>query len=92
MTPNQGVHLRVELLGRLDVRTQTDREIRLTGRHAQALFGLLVLVRRPRSRETIAADLWPEADANTAGSTLTDVRIGSGLHKRDGPVVNIPIF
>jgi DNA-binding SARP family transcriptional activator len=68
MTPNQGVHLRVELLGRLDVRTETDREIRLTGRHAQALFGLLVLVRRPRSRETIAADLWPEAEANTAGS------------------------
>ena len=68
MTPNQGVHLRVELLGRLDVRTESDREIRLTGRHAQALFGLLVLVRRPRSRETIAADLWPEAEANTAGS------------------------
>ena len=68
MTPNPGVHLRVALLGRLDIRTDTDREIHLGGRHAQALFGLLVLVRRPRSREAIAADLWPDADATSAGS------------------------
>jgi DNA-binding SARP family transcriptional activator len=38
------------------------------GRHAQALFALLVLARRPRSRETIAADLWPDADGTSAGS------------------------
>ena len=40
------------------------RHIRLPGRHAQALFALLVLARRPRSREAIAADLWPDADAD----------------------------
>jgi DNA-binding SARP family transcriptional activator len=68
MTPNPGVHLRVALLGRLDVRTGTGREVHLGGRHAQALFGLLALVRRPRSREAIAADLWPDADATSAGS------------------------
>src|SRR5215213_1742544 len=68
VTSNPGVHLRVELLGRLDIRTETGSEIRLTGRHAQALFGLLVLVPRPRSREAIAADLWPDADATSAGS------------------------
>ena len=38
------------------------------GRHAPALFALLVLVRRPRSREAIAADLWPESDTTSAGS------------------------
>ena len=66
--PSPGVHLRVELLGRLDIRTDAGREIRLSGRHAQALFGLLVLVPRPRSREAIAADLWPDADGTSAGS------------------------
>ena len=44
--------------------------IRVTfaGRHAPALFALLVLVRRPRTREAIAADLWPESDTTSAGS------------------------
>jgi DNA-binding SARP family transcriptional activator len=68
MTPNPGVYLQVALLGRLDIRTETGREIHLGGRHAQALFGLLALVPRPRSREAIAADLWPDADATSAGS------------------------
>jgi DNA-binding SARP family transcriptional activator len=41
--------------------------IRLAGRHAQALFALLVLDRRRRPREAIAADLWPDANgASTA--------------------------
>src|SRR4249919_1270005 len=62
------VRLRVDLLGRLDARTADGRPIRLTGRHAQALFALLVLARRPRSREAIAADLWPDADGTSAGS------------------------
>ena len=62
------VRLRVDLLGRLDARTAEGRPIRLTGRHAQALFALLVLARRPRSREAIAADLWPDADGTSAGS------------------------
>jgi DNA-binding SARP family transcriptional activator len=62
------VRLKVDLLGRLDARTADDRHIRLPGRHAQALFALLVLARRPRSREAIAADLWPDADGASAGS------------------------
>ena len=66
--PNPKVRLRVELLGRLEARTASGRPIRLTGRHAQALFALLVLARRPRSREAIAADLWPDADGTSVGS------------------------
>ena len=62
------VRLEVDLLGRLDVRAATGRPVRLPGRHAQALFALLVLARRPRSREAIAADLWPDADGASAGS------------------------
>ena len=58
--------IRVELLGSLSVRTAKGTPIVLGGRHAPALFALLVLVRRPRSREAIAADLWPEADATSA--------------------------
>ena len=62
------LRLKVDLLGRLDARTADDRHIRLPGRHAQALFALLVLAHRPRSREAIAADLWPDADGTSAGS------------------------
>ena len=53
--------LQVTLLGRFSVRTTSGREIRLVGRHAQALFTLLALTRRPRTREAIATDLWPES-------------------------------
>ena len=66
--PAPRVRLKVDLLGRLEARTSDDRNIRLPGRHAQALFALLVLARRPRSREAIAADLWPDADGTSAGS------------------------
>jgi DNA-binding SARP family transcriptional activator len=62
------IRLQVDLLGRLDARTTSGRHIRLPGRHAQALFAILVLARRPRSREAIAADLWPDADGGSAGS------------------------
>lgn len=62
------IRLRVALLGRLEARTIDGRVIKLPGRHAQALFALLVLGRRPRSREAIAADLWPDADVGSAGS------------------------
>jgi DNA-binding SARP family transcriptional activator len=53
--------LDVTLLGRFAIRTAGGREIRLVGRHAQALFTLLALTRRPRTREAIATDLWPES-------------------------------
>jgi DNA-binding SARP family transcriptional activator len=59
--------LDIELLGRFRVRTTTGRELRLLGRHAQALFALLALTRRPRTREAIAADLWPDSVAVSTG-------------------------
>jgi DNA-binding SARP family transcriptional activator len=60
--------LRVNLLGRLDVSGADGAAVRLGGRHAPALFALLVLARRPRTREAIAADLWPDADSTSVGS------------------------
>ena len=60
--------LQVDLLGRIEVRTAAGARVTFAGRHAPALFALLVLVRRPRSREAIAADLWPESDTTSAGS------------------------
>jgi DNA-binding SARP family transcriptional activator len=97
-----GVRLHVDLLGRLLARTAAGRDIRLPGRHAQALFALLVLTRRPRSRETIAADLWPDAGSGSAGSlrqALWLVRQGlaeadiapDGLLDIDGDTVGIRI-
>jgi DNA-binding SARP family transcriptional activator len=62
------IRLQVGLLGRLVARTAEGRSIRLPGRHAQALFALLVLARRARSREAIATDLWPDGDGGSAGS------------------------
>ncbi len=68
LSPGARVQLHITLLGRLEARTDADRRIRLPGRHAQALFALLALTRRPRSREVIAADLWPVAGSGSAGS------------------------
>ena len=65
--PVEPVTISVRLLGRMTASIH-GRELRLTGRHAQALLALLVLRPRPRSREAIAADLWPEADPRCAGS------------------------
>jgi DNA-binding SARP family transcriptional activator len=53
--------LDVTLLGRFSIRAWDGREVRLVGRHAQALFTLLALTCRPRTREAIATDLWPES-------------------------------
>lgn len=58
---NMASGLDISLLGRFAIRTPDGREIRLVGRHAQALFTLLTLTRRPRTREAIATDLWPES-------------------------------
>lgn len=58
----------MNLLGRLDVRAASGATVRLGGRHAPALFALLVMSRRPRNREAIAADLWPDADVTSVGS------------------------
>jgi DNA-binding SARP family transcriptional activator len=59
--------LDVTLLGRFSIRTSDGREIRLVGRHAQALFTLLALTCRPRTREAIATDLWPESFVAATG-------------------------
>jgi DNA-binding SARP family transcriptional activator len=61
------VGLEITLLGRFSVRTTHGRDIRIVGRHAQALFTLLVLTRRPRTREAIATDLWPESRLTPTG-------------------------
>lgn len=59
--------LDVRLLGRIEVRAAS-RPVRIAGRQAQALFALLVLDRRPRARDAIATDLWPDADATCSAS------------------------
>ena len=66
IAPNQS-RLSIFLLGRLTIRTTAGFEVRLLGRHAQALFTLLALTRRPRTREAIAADLWPDSTAISTG-------------------------
>jgi DNA-binding SARP family transcriptional activator len=59
--------LKIRLLGRLDVRLGS-APIRLGGRHAQALIALLALCPRPRLRDAIAAELWPDAGGSSASS------------------------
>lgn len=59
--------LAVRLLGRLEVEA-LGRPVRLGGRHAQALMALLALRPRPRLRDAIAADLWPESQGPSASS------------------------
>jgi DNA-binding SARP family transcriptional activator len=63
----EGPGVDVRLLGRFGAWAGNGLEIRLTGRHAQALFTLLAMTRRPRTREAIAADLWPDAAAPATG-------------------------
>jgi DNA-binding SARP family transcriptional activator len=59
--------LGVRLLGRLDVELN-GVSLHLGGRHAQALIALLALRPRPRLREAIAADLWPDFDGPSASA------------------------
>lgn len=57
----------VRLFGRIEA-TNGNVIVRLPGRQTQALFALLCLDRRPRSREALAADLWPEASSSSSAS------------------------
>ena len=66
-TFGDGTTLKVHLLGRFEVEACGAR-VRLAGRHAQALFALLSLRPRPRLRDAIAADLWPDFDGPSASS------------------------
>jgi DNA-binding SARP family transcriptional activator len=65
--PTTTIRLSVRLLGRLSIHID-DRPVRITGRQSQALFALLVLRPRSRTREAIAADLWPDAACGSTGS------------------------
>jgi DNA-binding SARP family transcriptional activator len=59
--------LSIRLFGRLEV-LAGGVHVRITGRHAQALTALLALRPRPRLRDAIAAELWPEVDGPSAAS------------------------
>src|SRR5205085_8292317 len=59
--------LRIRLLGRLEI-VAGGVPVRVAGRHAQALVGLLALRPRLRLRDTLAAELWPDADGPSAGA------------------------
>jgi DNA-binding SARP family transcriptional activator len=59
--------LSIRLFGRLEV-LAGDVNVRITGRHAQALTALLALRPRPRLRDAIAAELWPDVDGPSAAS------------------------
>jgi DNA-binding SARP family transcriptional activator len=59
--------LSIRLFGRLEV-LAGDVQVRITGRHAQALTALLALRPRPRLRDAIAAELWPDVDGPSAAS------------------------
>lgn len=59
--------LSIRLFGRLEVRAG-GVQVRIAGRHAQALTALLALRPRPRLRDTIAAELWPDVDGPSAAS------------------------
>jgi DNA-binding SARP family transcriptional activator len=65
--PTTTITLTVRLLGRMSVQID-DRPVRIAGRQPQALFALLVLRPRSRTREAIAADLWPDAATGSTGS------------------------
>ncbi len=59
--------LMIRLLGGLEVRAD-GTPLRLSGRHGQALVALLALRPRPRLRDAIAADLWPDIDGPSAAA------------------------
>jgi DNA-binding SARP family transcriptional activator len=59
--------LAISLLGRFDVRVGAV-PIRIGGRHAQALVALLALHPRPRLRDALAAELWPDAGTGSAAT------------------------
>ncbi len=69
----------VRLFGRVEADVE-GIPVRLPGRQTQALFALLCLDRRPRAREAIAADLWPDA-SNASSASLRQALwlIRSGL-------------
>ena len=61
--------LDVRLLGRVEL-SVAGREIRLASRSAQALMAVLALRPRVRTREAVAAEIWPDADGAGTSASL----------------------
>ena len=61
--------LRISLFGAVRLMSRSD-EVRLASRNSRALLVVLALDQRPRFRDSIAADLWPELPDAEASSAL----------------------
>jgi DNA-binding SARP family transcriptional activator len=61
--------LEVSLLGRVEL-TVDGREVRLTSRGAQALLAVLVLKPRIRTRQAVAAEIWPDGEGSGTTASL----------------------
>jgi DNA-binding SARP family transcriptional activator len=61
--------LEVNLLGRVELAVG-GREVRLASRGAQALLAVLVLKPRIRTREAVAAEIWPDGEGSGTTASL----------------------
>jgi DNA-binding SARP family transcriptional activator len=61
--------LEVSLLGRVELAV-AGREVRLASRGAQALLAVLVLKPRIRTREAVAAEIWPDGEGSGTTASL----------------------
>lgn len=66
---DQPAPLEVSLLGRVELKV-AGHEIRLASRGAQALLALLVLKPRVRTREAVAAEIWPDGEGSGTTASL----------------------
>ena len=65
----QACPLTVQLLGRVEL-SVAGREIRLASRSAQALMAVLALKPRVRTREAVAAEIWPDGEGSGTSASL----------------------
>lgn len=61
--------LEVRLLGRVEL-SVAGREVRLASRSAQALMAVLALKPRVRTREAVAAEIWPDGEGSGTSASL----------------------
>lgn len=66
---SQPAPLEVDLLGRVELAV-AGHEIRLVSRGAQALLAVLVLRPRVRTREAVAAEIWPDGEGSGTTASL----------------------
>ena len=83
------VPLEVSLLGRVEL-SVGGREVRLPSRSAQALLAVLALKPRVRTREAVAAEIWPDGDGSGTSASLRQALwlirsafVGAGLGLAD---------